>query len=442
MTIIENVSIKFQKNIKVKKKKTGREHRIFGKILFLRDRINMSPVNERIHDIISRVVQNKPIEKGDLGFVNHIGENAFFVHMNDLFRKNSNTSAVFKDMNVFMRRGFDVYAPNDRGVSVFHLLLANLSGGHTPKDDRYLGEIKKIVDTSHPPPRWRGVHPLLYLFRMIERLARYGRDGRITNKSTALWSAIRLMTRFTPYIDQENMFLCVAESIIKRFYEFLDALFDTDEKLYPLFSKTLAHQMLHVLLEERQALTQIDEKDDHIVGIMSGHASNIHTLAEYALDNGDIRAFHIMFPMIRSKTRRSLLLERYILRNHDCRVDNQEFLLSALQDKIKIRTPFVLHQLIHNNCVDILRVLYSYGTLSRRMVRNALDDVSPSVHNDALQFLSDIVLRHTLIDTLAQTSHVSRSPQNEKTTHKLSKISRRVKKMNPDTLRQLSRYLL
>lgn len=403
----------------------------------------MSSVNERLDTIVSRVIQNKSIEKGDVGFVNHAGENAFFVHMNNLFRRSVPTSTVFKDMDMFMRRGFDVYAPNDMGVSVFHLLLANLSGGHTAKDDRYLKEIQKIVETSRPPPpRWRGVHPLLYLFRMIERLARYGRDGRVVKKSTALWSALRLMTRFTPYIDQENMFLCVAESIIKRFYEFLDALFDTDERLYPTLSKTLVYQMLHVLLEERQTLTEIDDKDDHIVDIMSRHASNIHDLAGFAFENGDIRAFHILFPLIRSKKRRSLLLERYILRHDDCRVDNQDFFISALQNTIKIRTPFVLDQLIHNNCVDILRLLYSYGALSRRIVGNTVDDLSPSVHNDALRFLSDILLRHSLIDTLAQTTHVSQSQKNQQSTHTLTKISRRMKKMNPDVLHQLSRYLL
>jgi hypothetical protein len=409
----------------------------------------MSPVKKKIHEIIARVVEKKNIEKGDVGFVDNRGENAFIVHMKDLFRRDAPTPRIFRDMNLFVRQGFDVYTPNDDGVSVFHLLLANLSGGHTPKDDRYLDEIETLMETSHPPPRWRGDHPLLYLFRMIKRLARFRRDGRIVNKSTALWRAIRLMTRFTPYIDQESMFLCIAESIDKRFYEFLDALFDTDteEKLYPTLSKTHVYQMLHVLLEERQTLAQIDDRDDHIVRIMSIHASNIHSLAGLALDEGDIRAFHIMFPMIRSKRQRSLLFERYILRNHDCRVDDYEFFISALQDKIKIKTPYVLSMLIDMNCVDILRELYSYGALTRRVVRDTLDDTSPSVRNDAFRFLSDVVLRHTLVDRLAQATHVSPSPPSPpspSSRHKddSTKISRRVKKMNPDTLRQLSRYLL
>lgn len=405
----------------------------------------MAPVKKKIHDIIARVVEKKGIEKGDVGFVDNRGENAFIVHMKDLFRRSASISTIFNDMKLFVREGFDVYTPNDKGVSVFHLLLANLSGGHTPKDDRYLDEIKTLMETSHPPSRWHGDHPLLYLFRMIERLARFGRDGRIVNKSTALWRALRLMTRFIPYINEESMFLCIAESIDKRFYEFLDALFDT-EKLYPTLSKTHVHQMLHVLLEERQKLEQIDDIDDHIVRIMSRHASNIYSLADVALDEGDIRAFHIMFPMIRSKRHRSILFERYILRNHDCRLDNHEFFISVLQDKIKIKTPYVLSMLIDMNCVEILRELYSYGALTRRVVRDALGDASPSVHNDAFRFLSDVVLRHTLVDRLAQATHISPSPQSpppsSRQKNDRTKISHRVKKMNPDTLRQLSRYLL
>lgn len=387
----------------------------------------VSLTNTQVQNIVRKVIRKQELPSSANVFVNDKGENGLAVYIRS-------TSALtpaplfMKNISLFLQHGFNLYQPDHRGTYPFLLLLQKLRTNPSSwiKGNAYLFFLRDIL-IKYPPPvsRYRQpvlLHPLVRLYGFIVQNDK--------EKENLYRNAVSLITLYFPLALERGMLMdFLKESIRKGHYEFYFPILMKDR--YPSLEPPDFYQILSWLVKDRSRFQNtLDDTDDELLKNVMSHTDwetpdFLFTVVTYE----DYRALRMIFPLIKTSSNRTLVLDYYLSR--PCDEIDMNLLNDLLKTKTRTRRFEIIAQLLDMNCLGVLRVLYDHGVLNKKTILRALEENKENPSNASVRYLEEILERDRFLTRLRQTP-------SEQTTQ----FTRLLHSMKPDVLHQLSTLLL
>lgn len=368
--------------------------------------------------------------------LNHRGDSALGHYIRISKIKNEKTLSHFiKTVRYFLQNRYSLYHSNLRGTYPFLSLISKVPIGKNDLDTKYKKFLRALLTEYPPPPydHYRPIlqkHPIKILFDRIARIYDTGKDSIETLRP--LSSAIHLvLSSFDDqYIDHDDFMRHVLKSIQKQYHMFFDSVI----KFKDLFTKDDVMRILNIFMLDRSVYEpeDIDDQDDQVLKKV------LNMVAEWEDDDGflyflsrgkDVRSIRIIFPLMKSAMRKSFFFEDYLRHINRCEDADLDVLQFMLASKVLIRDSTCLHDIIRNDCIEIIRLLYEYGALKRQILQE--------LHNDLFDILPDTNESSRLIHDILQRGIT----MNQASTMKQSKKKTLMNSLAPDVLRTLSTYI-
>lgn len=394
--------------------------------------------DKRVRQVERLAKEKKTLSPTARSFVDHNGETALsrYARLSRLDKDNHEAARSFiGTVAHFLSNGFDPYHADNNGEYPFLHLLRKLPFATDDINDTYVAFLKKILKDFPPPaynryaPHRRLRHPIHVLFRLIKDT--YDEtDASLAPLSAMLKDVLR---RFdTRHIDHGEYMNYIKTSIRDEYNVFFDSIIDsrtedtrlTDEDFMVILNgligwRTRIRKDVLDDLDDDTLRKALSKTDAWIEG--NGFLWRVAT-------GNDTRAKRVVFSLLSKAGDRRFFLESYIMNAASCAAIDLDFLRFMLDAKTTMRSAMCLNDIVANDCEDAARLLYDYGALSKRVIRELLE--SADNENNTTRFLREILSRHTIV------------MQHSKKPATATRASNPLAALNPDLSRRLASFML
>jgi len=394
-------------------------------------------LDERVDEIISKVLQRKPLSPDEIVATDQRGQTALVRYI----RKTSRMTPPLKlihTVKLFVIDGFDPYQPNDDGLCSITVLFFKISrDGSRIVQDKMLSEAIQSIVLKYPPPRKLPRHFLYPLAVLFSILALHPtNDQRLMVLRRKL--VIFFFTRFPVQLETTKIIDMLMTGIRQQIYDFIDPILS---KSYTSFSKRDQARLLLAVLKERleHAPEEMDDLDNMILQQMLRYSRGVpNDIVVSVARHGDVAALNLILPVLVQQSKNSVLNTLLLHERGNTEV-GPAVLYAFCHNRARLENNDTLHLLIERKRIDLVIFLYVNHAISKKQLKLCLETFAQT--HTGRRRIQQVLEKSDVLSRFAQAS--TQQVHQHRTRIGMSQgVFKSVTQMKPDTLKQLSQFLV